>query len=60
MDLGLIPLEHSKLDINMESMWDVYGIDLGFFVGLIPYPCFHIPCPISIISTNSKSPIQYF
>ena len=32
MDLGLIPLEHSKLDINMESMWDVYGIDLGLFL----------------------------
>ena len=32
MDLGLIQLEHFKLDINMESMWDVYGIDLGLFL----------------------------
>ena len=39
MDLGLIPLEHPKLDINTLPIWDMYGI----YLGSIPYTYFHIP-----------------
>ena len=33
-DLGFTSFEYSKIDINVESVWNVFVIDLG----LIPYP----------------------